>query len=193
VDVCKNLKDNIITSHIPIILLSAKSAIEDQIKGFESGADAYVPKPFSIENLIANTESILLNRKKLREKLGSIEGRIGMKQSSGVKDKFITLIDNKILDHLSDVQFGVEELASEVGLSRSHLNRKLNAIANMGPNSYIRKIRMEKAAELLLDGELTISEISMDVGFNSISYFSRTFKSYYKLSPKAFIDKQIKE
>ncbi len=189
VELCKRIKDNIITSHIPVILLSAKSAIEDQIKGFESGADAYIPKPFNLERLMAQVDSILLNRQKLREKLGSLEGRIGIKQGSGINDKFISLIDEKVIDHLSDARFGVEELAREAGLSRAHLHRKMKAIADIGPNDYIRKIRMQKAAELLLNGELSVSEISLEVGFNSTSYFSSTFKSYYKLSPKAFIEK----
>ncbi len=189
VEVCKRIKDNIITSHIPVILLTAKSAVEDQIKGFESGADAYIPKPFNLERLTAQIESILLNRQKLREKLGSLEGRIGIRQNPGIEDKFISLIDEKVIEHLSDARFGVEELAREIGLSRAHLHRKMKAIANIGPNDYIRKIRMQKAAELLLNGEMTVTEISLEAGFNSTSYFSSTFKSYYKLSPKAFIEK----
>lgn len=189
VELCRSIKDNIITSHIPVILLTAKSTIEDQVKGYESGADAYIPKPFNIDRLIANTNSILLNRKRLREKLSSIETIVGAKKTNSADDKFLNLVDSKIAESISDFQFGVEELASQIGMSRAHLHRKMKAIANIGPNEYIRKIRLQKAAELLLEGELTITEVSLEVGFNSTSYFSSTFKNHFKVSPKAFINK----
>lgn len=189
VELCRSIKENIITSHIPVILLTAKSNVEDQIKGFESGADAYIPKPFNIENLIANTNSILLNRKRLREKLSSMDTIVGVKKTNSADDKFINLVDSKITESIADFQFGVEELAKQIGMSRAHLHRKMKAIANIGPNEYIRKIRLQKAAKLLLEGELTITEVSLEVGFNSTSYFSSTFKNHFKVSPKTFINK----
>ncbi len=188
-ELCHEIKSNIITSHIPVILLTAKSQVEDQIQGFESGADAYIPKPFNIENLKANIKSILLNRQRIKDRFSAFALGTSSKKPVNADNKFIVLVDEKVIKNLDNPSFGVEELAKELNMSRTHLLRKMKAISNIGPNDYIKKVRMQKATELLLDGEKNITEVSEAVGFNSTSYFSSAFKSFYKISPKEFINR----
>lgn len=188
-ELCHEIKSNIITSHIPVILLTAKSQVQDQIQGFESGADAYIPKPFNIENLKANIKSILLNRQRIKDRFSAFALGTSTKKPANADNKFILLVDEKVTNHLNNPSFGVEELAKELNMSRTHLLRKMKAISNIGPNDYIKKVRMQKATELLLHGEKNITEVGEAVGFNSTSYFSSAFKSFYKISPKEFIEK----
>ncbi len=185
----KALKENIITSHIPIILLTAKTGTDDQIEGLESGADAYISKPFRPDRLIANINSILDNRQRLKEKFGSLQDFSGKNIKGSAESKFLGKANKVIEVNISNNQFGVNEMASELGMSRVHLHRKMKAIAGIGPNEFIRKIRLQKAAELLLNEEITISEICEKVGFNSTTYFSSCFKAQYNLSPKEFVEK----
>ncbi|MBN1117244.1 MAG: response regulator [Bacteroidales bacterium] len=187
---CKYLKENIVTSHIPVILLTAKSSTEDQIEGLESGADAYISKPFRPDQLIASIESIIDNRIRLKEKFSKLNSYTSNNKNVTADDKFINKAQSVIIDNVSNNQFGVNELAQHLTISRVHLHRKMKAIADLGPNDFIRKIRLQKAAELLLKNENTISEICSMVGFSSTTYFSSCFKAYYKLSPKEFIDKE---
>jgi signal transduction histidine kinase/ligand-binding sensor domain-containing protein/DNA-binding response OmpR family regulator len=188
-DFCKKVKSNMVTSHIPVIILTAKNAIENQIEGFESGADAYISKPFQIDQLIATANSIIENRARLREKFhaGTLFSKLPIKNTAD--DKFLQKVSEAIHNHISEVEFGVIELSKTIGISRVHLHRKLKAIANYSPNEFIKNIRLQKAGELLLKKEFTISEVCYKVGFNSPAYFSSCFKTYYKMSPTDFIEK----
>ena len=189
---CKSLKENIVTSHIPIILLTAKTGVDDQITGLETGADAYISKPFRPDRLIANINSILDNRQRLKERFGTLKDFSGKNIKDTADSKFLGKANKTIESNLSNSLFGVNEMAQELGMSRVHLHRKMKAIAGIGPNEFIRKIRLQKAAELLLKEDSTISEISEQTGFNSTTYFSSCFKAQYKLSPKEFLDKSRK-
>lgn len=188
-ELCNCIKNNIITSHIPIILLTAKTSVENQIAGFESGADAYVPKPFRIDQLTATVNSIIENRNKIREKYSSGKGFFTGSLKNTADDKFLQKATESVLRNISEVDFGVLELSRDIGISRVHLHRKLKAIANVSPNEFIRNIRLNKSGELLLQREFTISEICYKVGFNSPAYFSSCFKNYFQMSPTEFIEK----
>jgi signal transduction histidine kinase/ligand-binding sensor domain-containing protein/DNA-binding response OmpR family regulator len=189
---CQKVKMNIVTSHVPVILLTSKNSIESQIEGFESGADAYMAKPFTIDQLIATANSIIENRIRLRDKFNTGKLLTGLPVANTADDKFFQKVTDAINSNLSEVEFGVLELSKLIGISRVHLHRKLKAIANISPNELIKNIRLQKAGELLLQQEFTISEVCYKVGFNSPAYFSSCFKSFYQLSPTEFIEKNIR-
>ena len=189
---CQKIKHNMVTSHIPVILLTAKISTENQIKGFESGADAYIPKPFNIEQLVATANSIIENRNRLREKFNADKVLSDMPVKNTADDKFIQKVTDMVNNNISEVDFGVLELSRELGISRVHLHRKLKSIANISPNEFIKNIRLQKARELLLQMEFTISEVCYKVGFNSPAYFSSCFKSHYQMSPSEFVERNTK-
>jgi signal transduction histidine kinase/ligand-binding sensor domain-containing protein/DNA-binding response OmpR family regulator len=188
---CRKIKRNIITSHIPVILLTAKTSLENEITGYESGADAYIPKPFKIDQLFATANAIIENRMRLREKFnaGRVLSNLPIKNTAD--DKFLQKVTDSVNKNISEVEFGVLELSKELGISRVHLHRKLKAIANLSPNEFIKNIRLQKASELLLKQEFTVSEVCYKVGFNSPAYFSSCFKAYYRMSPTDFLEKNI--
>ena len=186
---CQKIKHNMVTSHIPVILLTAKTSTENQIKGFESGADAYIPKPFNFEQLIATANAIIENRNRLREKFNTDKVLSDMPIKNTADDKFIQKVTDMVTSNISEVDFGVLELSRELGISRVHLHRKLKSITNISPNEFIKNIRLRKARELLLQMEFTISEVCYKVGFNSPAYFSSCFKSHYKMSPSEFVER----
>jgi signal transduction histidine kinase/ligand-binding sensor domain-containing protein/DNA-binding response OmpR family regulator len=186
---CNLIKNNIVTSHIPVILLTAKTSTDNLIAGYESGADAYVPKPFRIDELTATINSVVENRIRLREKYSSNKGFLHASIKNTADDKFIQKATDSVLKNIGEVNFGVLELSKDIGISRVHLHRKLKAIANISPNEFIRNIRLNKSGELLLQREFTISEICYKVGFNSPAYFSSCFKNYFQMSPTEFIEK----
>jgi len=192
IEFCQNIKQNLVTSHIPVILLTAKSTLENQVEGYEAGADAYISKPFQIDQLIATANSIIENRIRLREKFntGKVLSNLPIKNTAD--DKFLQKVTDLINYKISEVEFGVLELSKELGISRVHLHRKLKSIANISPNEFIKTIRLERARELLLQQEFTISEVCYKVGFNSPAYFSSCFKTYYQMSPSEFIERSTK-
>ncbi len=186
---CRKIKNHILTSHIPVILLTARTETEDQIEGFESGADAYIPKPFRTDQLITTANSILENRIRLREKFNSGQVLSSHPVKNTADDKFIQRVKDAVNKNLPDMEFGVLELSKELGISRVHLHRKLKAIANISPNEFIKNIRLQKAGELLLSEDLNISEVCFRVGFNSPAYFSSCFRQYYQMSPTEYLEK----
>ncbi len=190
---CQKIKQNMVTSHIPVILLTAKTSMESQIKGFESGADSYIPKPFNIEQLIATTNSLIENRNRLREKFNIEKVLSDLPVKNTADDKFIQKVNDTVNNNISEVEFGVLELSKELGISRVHLHRKLKSIANVSPNEFIKNIRLQKSRELLLQLEFTISEVCYKVGFNSPAYFSSCFKSYYQMSPSEFVERNTQK
>lgn len=190
---CLKIKQNLVTSHIPVILLTAKTSVENQVKGFEAGADAYIPKPFEIDRLIATTNSLIKNRIRLREKFNAEKVLSNLPIKNTADDKFLQKVTDTVNNNISEVEFGVLELSKELGISRVHLHRKLKSIANVSPNEFIKKIRLQRARELLLKLEFTISEVCYKVGFNSPAYFSSCFKSYFQMSPSEFIERNSRK
>ncbi|MBN1187281.1 MAG: response regulator [Bacteroidales bacterium] len=184
------LKKNIVTNHIPIILLTAKTENEQQIEGLKHGADAYITKPFDINYLKAQVEQLIENRKIIKEKYSKYFNNpddIGSYPS--VNDKFVEKVTNYIMKNLHEPTLNVEGMSSELGMSRGHLHRKIKSVIGMGPNEYIRMIRLKEAAKLLLKNDYNISEISYMVGFNNPAYFTKCFKDYFNVSPSDYISK----
>ena len=191
---CKAIKTNIITNHIPVILLTAKTENDQRIEGFSCGADAYITKPFDIDTLKAQVKQIIENRKKLKEKFSSyLFSPNGSENAPSLNDKFIDKVTNQIMKNLGEQSLNVEHLSQDLGMSRGHLHKKIKSAVGFGPNEYIRMIRLKEAAKLMIKNDFNISEISFMTGFNNPAYFTKCFKDYYNLSPSEFISKNKRE
>lgn len=183
-EVCKTLKTDERTNHIPIILLTAKVTTKDRLTGLTYGADAYLAKPFNQNELFARLDQLILVRKKLIAKLqkNGISSLLKEKVESP-QTKFLKQVIECIHRHLEDTNFGPVQLAKEIGFSESQVYRKLKSITDKSTAIYIRAIRLQKAKELIETTDLTISEIAYQVGFNDPSWFSRAFKQEFNLAP----------
>jgi len=189
------LKGDVRTSHIPIILLTAKDTIRDRTEGYSLGADSYITKPFSANLLKSRITNLLDSRRKLAEQFGhKTEDKTGfMLESLNKLDKeFIRKVTLIIEEELESDDLGVNLIAEKMAISHSTLYRKIKALTEMTINEFIRKIRIRKAEQLLLTGQHTISEITYMIGMNSMSYFRNCFKEEFGCTPSDYI-KNIKE
>lgn len=188
-EICSILKNDERTSHIPIILLTAKADVESRLEGLSAGADAYLSKPFVKEELLIRLEKLLELRRKLQERYTqvSLEAPTGTAtaETSGMEAAFLQKVNHQILAYLSDAGFSNAQLASKLHLSESQLFRKLKALTGRPTGGYIRSIRLLKGKELLQHTQLAISEIAYEVGFTDPSYFSRAFSKEFGESPSA--------
>lgn len=193
VELCQRLKKDIKTSHIPVIMLTAKSSIDDQLDGLSSGADAYIAKPFDIRLLVSQLNQILESRELLFEKYfkGIVHDKRPTNQvDSGLMDKdFIERLMRYLNDNIAKSDLSVEALADELHLSRSQLYRKVKALTGVSVNEFTRQIRLEKAKRSIENGNYNISDVSYSVGFASPSYFTKCFKEYFGYLPKDVIGK----
>jgi len=179
------LKNDERTSHIPIIILTAKSGQENKIEGLETGADDYLTKPFDLKELRVRVENLISIRKKLQEKFG--KGDFLYKPSGekikSIDEKFLTKVIKVIENHLSEEDFSIEECGNEVGMSRTHLYKKIKALVGKSPSQYVRSVRLNYAKKMVEEGKGNISEIAYSVGFSSPAYFSRCFKEEFGYPP----------
>jgi signal transduction histidine kinase/DNA-binding response OmpR family regulator/ligand-binding sensor domain-containing protein len=181
---CKSLKNDEKTSHIPIILLTAKAASEDRIEGFETGADDYLIKPFEPRELVTRVRNLIGIRRKLRERFSiGVVLKPGEISSRSVDDVFLVKVMAAVEKEIGNENFTVEELGREVGMSRSQLHRKLVALTNQAPNEFIRSMRLQRAMDLLKKDSGTVSEIAYGVGFSDPSYFSKLFHHQFGVRP----------
>lgn len=191
-ELTKILKEDIRTSHIPIVLLTAKDTLQDRTKGYSIGADSYITKPFSANLLKSRISNILSSRKKLAELIQKDTGDKAslMTESLNALDKeFIEKVRDIIEQNINAESLDVNFIANQLFMSHSTLYRKIKALTDLTANEFIRKIRIIRAEELLLTGKYTISEISFMVGINSISYFRQNFKDEFGLPPSEYIKK----
>ncbi len=182
------IKQNVEYSHIPVILLSAKTNINTKIEGLEHGSDIYIEKPFSLVYLKAQIKSLIDNRMRVLEKF-SVSPFIpyGSIANNKKDEEFIEKMNNEIEKNILDVNFSIEKLANNLNMSRSSLQRKIKGISGMAPNDYIRVYRLKKAATLLMKEDFRINEICYVVGFNSGSYFAKCFQKQFGVLPKDFV------
>ncbi len=184
---CKEVKSKLEYSHIPVILLTAKSNLQSKIEGLEMGADVYIEKPFSLEYLMLQVKNLLHYRDQIRKNFASspisLPGTIAHTKADEI---FLNQANKLIQTNLSNELFGVNELAENLNLSQSSLLRKFKGIAKMTPNEYIRIVRLKKAAEILNQGIYSISEVSTMVGFNSPGYFSKCFLKQFGELPRDY-------
>ena len=191
-ELCKQLKENISTSHIPVMLLTACTQDEQRAVGFESGADAYIPKPFNEDLLKIRVRKIIENREKVKEFFQKNLTFGERKENVAEIDKtFINKFRKVIEDNLVDSDLNVDEIGKNLGLSRVQLYRKIKSLTNYAPNELVRIIRLKAAEQMFINTEKTISEVAYDTGFTSPSYFTKCFKEYYNESPTDYL-KRIK-
>ncbi len=186
-EMCETIKNEWLTSHIPIIMLTAKIDEKSQIQGLEIGADAYIKKPFQIKRLKAQIENLILNRKKLQLKFKDENSMDGLPlQPDYKKDDFVLKMSQIIEDNISNSQLGVEFLASNLNMSRSKLYKKTYALLNISAGELIRDMRLRKAADLLKNSDNNITEISLLVGFSDHPQFTRSFTNQFGMNPKKY-------
>ncbi len=176
------LRKNTGTSHIPLILLTAKTALESKIKGLKSGADLYLTKPFSPEELSIQVEKIINLRTILQQRYQN-NALAENKDAFQQEDAFILKLRSFILKNIHDPDLNGDKIGGHFALSRVHLYRKLKALTNLSISEYVKNIRLEKAKELLKENKFNVSEVADMTGFSSVSLFSRSFKQAFGQSP----------
>ncbi len=186
-ELCKKLKDDYRTSHIPIILLTAKADIPSRIEGLEQGADAYVVKPFNQQELLVRMQKLLELRRKLFKRYGNGNGlEFSPDPVVQKEDAFFKRLNESIRNNLSDETYDIHRLCDDLAMSKSQLYRKFRALTNESAARYIRRQRMKRAKELLQTTEMNISEVGYEVGMKSLSTFSQLFKDEFGESPREF-------
>lgn len=188
-ELCKTVKSKLDYSHIPIILLTAKTNIQSKVEGLELGADAYIEKPFSPEYLQAAISSLIRNREKLRHAFAKSPFVAANTMAlTKADEEFIKKLNEIILSNLHNPDFSMEDMAEILNMSRSNFYRKIKGVLDLTPNEYLRIERLKRAAQLLKEGENRVNEICYMVGFNSPSYFSKCFLKQFGVLPKDFVE-----
>lgn len=188
VEMCKKLKTDERTSHIPIIMLTAKASVEDRIEGIETGADAYMTKPFNIKELRIRVNKLIEQRNKLRERF-SKEIKLEPRDIAitSADERFLSRALEVIEKQISNPDFEVRNFQTEIGMSRMQLFRKLRALTNTTPSEFIRVIRLKRAAKLMEQNYGNVAQITYEVGFNNLSYFAKCFKGFFGKSPSDYM------
>lgn len=186
-ELCSNIKKSYDLSHIPVILLTAKTTVQSRIEGLELGADVYIDKPFSPRQLKAQISSLMNNRLKIREYYAK-SPLVHLKSMAYTKidELFLDKLNSFIVENLDNSELNIVDLAKHMHMSRPTLYRKVNAITNLTPKEIINITRLKKAACLLLEG-LKISDIILIVGFSSASYFTQSFHRQFKMTPSEYL------
>ena len=183
----KQIRSDEKTSHIPIIMLTAKAGLNDKITGLETGIDAYITKPFSAKELKVRVKNLIYQRQRLRERFTkSTVIKPSEVSAVSVDQRFLEKTIKTIEDHFEDEKFSIEYLAAELNMSISQLNRKLNALVAQPAGQFIRSLRLQRAADLLKQNAGSVAEICYKVGFNDQGYFTRTFKKQFGVSPSKY-------
>ncbi|MCK6691864.1 MAG: ATP-binding protein [Thermoanaerobaculia bacterium] len=188
-EVCRTLRADVRTSHIPIIMLTAKADMESKLEGLEHGADAYLAKPFHKEELLLRIRKLLEMRQRLQQhylaSAGLADGAAKMEaQAPGPEDQFVQKVREVVEAHLDDSSFDVEQLCRQMAMSHSQLHRKLSALTGLAATRFIRQVRLNKAKELLRDPALKITSVAYDTGFSDPGYFGRVFRQEFGVSPQ---------
>nr|WP_314898395.1 two-component regulator propeller domain-containing protein [uncultured Flavobacterium sp.] len=191
-ELCRQVKNDLETSHIPVILLTARSLEEDRIEGYDTGADEYLSKPFNINVLKARIKNLLEARKRARERFASIGGILPSSEitTNSIDEIFLDKTTKIVVDNISDPDFTLEDIIKELGLGRSQFYRKISSITGQNPSNFIRTVRLKYASELLLSKKYSVKEITHMCGFNSSAYFTKTFKELFGLTPTQFVEEK---
>jgi DNA-binding response OmpR family regulator len=187
IEMCDRLKNDERTCHIPIIMLTAKVTIEDKIYGLQTGADDYIPKPFYLAELNARVDNLIEQRKKLRERFSKeITLQLSDISVTSLDEKFLRKAVSLVEQHLNDDQFDLPKFREEMNMSSSTLFRKLHALTNQSPTEFTRTLRLKRAASLLSQNFGNITQVSLEVGFNNLSYFNKSFRKMFGVSPTEY-------
>ena len=188
---CSKIKTNGTTNHIPVILLTAKSREEDQLEGLETGADAYIVKPFNMDILRRTIANLIHSHHTLQLKFGrndQLEELVDDIKMKSPDEKLLERVMTAINHNLNNADLSVDKIADEVGISRVHLHRKMKELTGQTPHDFIRNIRMKKAATLLASADMNVSEVMYACGFSNAASFSTVFKKMYGMSPREYMN-----
>lgn len=189
IEVCRQIKENLSSSHIPVILLTAKGAPDQIVEGYNAGADAYIVKPFESEVLLSQVSCMLQNRQRIREKYTAsnifMEAEIGEPRSKD--DHFMKTLNGELEENLFNEDYNVVSLSKKLNISRNHLYRKVKALTGYSTVEYIRVYKLNKAAELLKTQKYSIKEVCFKTGFKDQSYFTKSFKNHFNQNPTEYI------
>lgn len=190
------LKNDITTSHIPVILLTAKAGLENRLEGYEQGADAYLEKPFSKDELLAVAGQLIQNRINLQRhylaSAGLAEEPVETAENTGVENAFLSRVAGIVEQHLGAPQFGVDQLCGEILMSNSQLNRKLKSLSGLSSGQFIRRVRLNHARKLLLEKpDEPIYSVALECGFYDPAYFIRVFRKEYHITPAEWREARI--
>ena len=188
-ELCKTIKSDLNYSHIPVILLTARTNIQSKIEGMELGADAYIEKPFSVEYLQACASNLIQNREKLRQAFAESPFIAANTMAlTKADEEFIKRLNEVIQINYANPEFSMDDMADNLNMSRSNFYRKIKGVLDLSPNEFLRLERLKKAAQLLKEGENRVNEICYMVGFNSPSYFAKCFQKQFGVLPKDFVN-----
>lgn len=191
VTMLKKIKGNSNVSDIPVILLTSKSEVENRLEGLRKGADAFLAKPFNMEELHILIDNLVDNVRRIRGKYSGAQGqkaKIEQIQVKGNNDALMERVMKYMNEHLADPDLNVEKLTEDVGISRAQLHRKLKEIAGVSAGEFIRNLRLEQAARLIEEGQINITQVAYSVGFNNQTHFSTVFKKHYGMSPSEYAE-----
>ena len=196
VTMLKKIKGNSNVSDIPVILLTSKSEVENRLEGLRKGADAFLAKPFNMEELHILIDNLVDNVRRIRGKYSGAQGqkaKIEQIQVKGNNDALMDRVMNYMNEHLADPDLNVEKLTADVGISRAQLHRKLKEIAGVSAGEFIRNLRLEQAARLIEEGQINITQVAYSVGFSNQTHFSTVFKKHYGMSPSEYAETKRNE
>ena len=187
----KRIKDNMQISQLPVIMLTSKSEVEYKMEGLKSGADAYIAKPFNMEELHIQIDNLIDNVRRLRGKFsGAVkqEDRVENIEVKGNDEALMDRIMRSVNAHMSETDFNVDVLAEDVGISRAQLHRKMKEITGISSGRFLRNLRMEQAARLLREGRINVSQVAGSVGYIDLAHFSTAFKTHFGMSPSEYAE-----
>ncbi|MDH6304391.1 signal transduction histidine kinase/ligand-binding sensor domain-containing protein/DNA-binding response OmpR family regulator [Parabacteroides sp. PF5-5] len=189
IEFCRLLKTSDETSHIPVVILTAQADLQHRLVGLETGADSYITKPFNTDYLSARLSNLLETRRRLRERFEhTVDMDVAELNLTSNDERLIRNVTDYVHERIEDPDLSVETMSKDLGLSRTHLHRKLKALTGQTPIEFIKAVKMKRAAQLLATRKLTISEVAYKVGYNSPSYFSSSFTAYFGMSPTAYTE-----
>lgn len=188
IEFCKRIKTELLTSHIPVIMLTAKAGRENKIEGLETGADDYLTKPFDGKELLVRIKNLIEQRQRLRELFGKRDTKVnpGEVTVTSLDQRFLEQLLNLLEAEHADPDFGVPQMQQAMAMSKTQLHRKLKSLTNESPGELLRNFRLKRAAQLLRQKEDSITRIAYKVGFNNLSYFAKCFKELYGQSPSSY-------
>ena len=188
IELCKKLKTDVHTSHIPVIMLTAKAGIDNRLEGLETGADDYLTKPFDGKELLVRIKNLIEQRQKLRELYGSKAISLDPKKIAltSVDQKFLERVLELLEANFSNPDFGVPQMQEALAMSKTQLHRKLKSLTNEPPGELLRNFRLKRAAQLLSQKVDSVTQVAYQVGFNNLSYFAKCFRELYGTAPSSY-------
>ena len=191
-EMCKKIRNDERTSHIPVIMLTAKADRDSKLEGLQTGADNYIIKPFDAEELQVRVKNLIEQRKRLWEKFkAEFITDVDEQAINSPDDQLLQKILNILNKHLSEPEFNIDQMSGELNMSRTQLFRKVYAITGHTPKDLLRTIRLKKAVSLFNSGENNIAQVMYQIGFNNHSYFAKCFRELYRVNPSEYLKSKI--